>query len=434
MKKFLIITFLIFIVVAVGLFFILTKTGPQENGQTPEGGGFFQNLFPFNDNGTGNGSERPPSPSTQNPEGISSPVVLDSGATLQPLSNVSTGGYVASTSENGDIFVRYVERTSGNVFDVELATLSTERVTNTTLPRIHDAVFHRNAEHVIVRYAQENNDVIKTYVASIIADTATSSLSEFKKLEGGFFEDGVDNLLMDPTQTKVLLTIPEKLGLMGYVLDFENEEKTPSFESDFGEWIIDWAEEDTLTATTKASHIADGFMYAVDLNTGTFQKLFGGEKGLTALANSDLSKIFFSKTNSTGRISSHVFDRQTQTITDLEIATLAHKCVWSKTNNTKLYCGAPTLIPQGELPDKWYQGVVQFTDNIWEIDTETYQSRELANPVTTLNVAIDAIDLSLANDERLLLFRNKKDSTLWSLLLPQIIEENSATTSEEVAS
>ncbi len=110
-----------------------------------------------------------------------------------------------------------------------------------------------------------------------------------------------------------------------------------------------------------------------------------------------------------------VFNLATGGITQLPVATLAEKCVWTN-DNSALYCGIPTSFT-GNLPDDWYQGAVSFTDRIWRIDLSTRLATLVVDPMQSGNAAIDVVNPTLDAGDQLLVFRNKKDSSLWAYSL-----------------
>jgi hypothetical protein len=421
-KKIIAIIIFIIILIISGAFLILNKSGEgvsgDENSQSPS---IFGGFFDF-----GNGSTLDDEPRQPSPTGNSDTSSLSGGDAgglkLQQLANTPVAGYIASTTNVNNILVRYVEKTSGNIFDIELRSLSAERITNTTLPRLYDAYFHNYGDRVLLRYVKDNNDVVKTYFGLTVSNGTSTPKDEFEKFVGGHIEDGVIGVTPNQSNNKFLISLPDSLGLKTYIMDIDNDEKIQSFSHDFGEWKFDWINEDTLIATPKASYIAEGAIYKVDIDSGQFEKIYGSVNGLSAVSNTDASKILFSKSDKKS-ISTHLLNSDTLSVGDLEIQTFSEKCIWSKLKTSTAYCAVPSSIPSALYPDEWYQGLVTFSDRIVEVNAEDFSVNELANPVTLLGVGIDAIDLSMTEDESLLLFRNKKDSTLWSLELPNIIEE-----------
>jgi hypothetical protein len=51
----------------------------------------------------------------------------------------------------------------------------------------------------------------------------------------------------------------------------------------------------------------------------------------------------------------------------LSISTLPEKCLWAKTGET-VFCAVPKNTIAANYPDDWYQGKIQFSDNLWSID------------------------------------------------------------------
>ena len=95
----------------------------------------------------------------------------------------------------------------------------------------------------------------------------------------------------------------------------------------------------------------------------------------------------------------------------------AEQCVWSIATSTLLYCASPSDLPNAAYPDAWYQGAAVLSDDLWLADTLSGAVILVALLEETAGIAIDVIDPFLSSDERYLFFRNKNDSTLWSLKL-----------------
>jgi hypothetical protein len=75
----------------------------------------------------------------------------------------------------------------------------------------------------------------------------------------------------------------------------------------------------------------------------------------------------------------------------------------------------PNNAPAGEYPDIWYQGKVTLSDSLWVYDVARSTSLEIAKLHDLTGEDIDVIDISLSSSGKLLLFRNKKDHTLWAM-------------------
>ena len=99
------------------------------------------------------------------------------------------------------------------------------------------------------------------------------------------------------------------------------------------------------------------------------------------------------------------------------LKTLPEKCVWGAGSEV-VYCAVPKSINQGEYPDSWYQGEISFSDAIWKIDVASGSTTMISDPTTVPGGEdVDAIKLSLDQNQNYLFFVNKKDSYLWELSL-----------------
>ena len=92
------------------------------------------------------------------------------------------------------------------------------------------------------------------------------------------------------------------------------------------------------------------------------------------------------------------------------ITTLPEKCVFSKTDENKIYCAVPISMPSAKYPDEWYQGLISFSDNLWQINVNTGIAK-----IIFYKSDFDITNLFTDKNENYLFFTNKKDSTLWSL-------------------
>ena len=152
---------------------------------------------------------------------------------------------------------------------------------------------------------------------------------------------------------------------------------------------------------------------------------FNGEKDtlecLTSLTktNRNGDMVLYSVTDSRGKnLSTFVFDTTKNKNTNIQIKTLAEKCVWGIENAQFVFCAVPEVIGSGTLPDSWYQGKEKFNDQFWMIDIiENSGTLLFENERRSLSEGIDAQDISLGYDEDALYFINKRDSSLWSLSL-----------------
>ena len=300
-----------------------------------------------------------------------------------------------ATSSGGTVSVRYLERATGNIYETNLQSLQKNRLTNTTVIGVHETVWHVGGSEVLLRYLNKN-DVIKTFTGTI--SSPTGSVGGVGQLDGVFLDDDIPYITTSPNKTEILLLSQTKTGISFITAEFNGGNREPVAVSPFSEWIPQWFDVDTFSVTTKASALAPGFLYFVDLSTGVFEKIIGDINGLTTLTNKTGGTILYSESKGRG------FTLNTVTTANrikdqLSVNTLPEKCVWSTLRPSIAYCGVPITITNGNYPDVWYQGLVSFSDNIWEINVERNTVRFLISLPTTAREEIDLINPVLSDHE-----------------------------------
>jgi hypothetical protein len=157
-------------------------------------------------------------------------------------------------------------------------------------------------------------------------------------------------------------------------------------------------------------------MYFLNSNTGYFSRIIGGINGLTTKTNSTATDVLYSD-SIRGNPKLYLYNIKKTESKLLPWNTLPEKCAWSKTDTKIIYCAVPKTFPVGDYPDSWYQGLVNFTDDIWMINTDTMSSSLIYDIQKETNLNIDVIDPQVGENDDFLFFSNKTDLTLWSLSL-----------------
>ncbi len=354
----------------------------------------------------------------------SAPVVETKIPVLRHLSTTPIGGYMASTTASSTL-VRYIDRGVGHVYEATNDSAVISKISNTTIPKIYESYWNRNANAGILRYLRDEGSIVNFYAEIRPVKVATTTdivpaSSDFipYEIKGKFLSPDIKEVAVSPKHDKIFTWNIESGRGIGYISGFDESKKTRVLDTPLTQVTVDWPEENTLAITTKASGLSSGFLYLFDIKKASLTKALGGIMGLSAKVSSDAKKIIFSSSRPNSVIMSlyNVKDNLTQ---EIVLRTLADKCVWSKLRPQDIYCAVPTKFEAGMYPDDWYKGNVSFIDQIWHLDTTTGEVLLLANLLTLSDSLIDATDLTLDPKENFLYFVNKRDLTLWSLDLTQ---------------
>ena len=139
-------------------------------------------------------------------------------------------------------------------------------------------------------------------------------------------------------------------------------------------------------------------------------------KGLTALPSPDGARVLYSGSSESG-IETSIYSVKSGETETAAFKTLPEKCVWGRKDVTIIYCAVPREIPAGRYPDDLYLGKMSFADEIMKIDSVTGETETVASFDDVFREEMDIIELSLDTEEKILLFKNKNDLSLWALTL-----------------
>jgi hypothetical protein len=338
--------------------------------------------------------------------------------------------------------VRYIERATGNMYEVRGDTYDVTRITNTTIPRVSEALIGNGGQTGILR-SEGDSGGVDTFVGSLpgtlmkvtpvakskkkgqsiaapsVLDTTvttsttdTSTANNPLPLNGNFIQGNLLDMVLSPLRDKFFALHTTGDETDGIVSTLTTSAQTTVFKSSFSEWLPQWYADSSILLTTKASGLAKGYAYILDTNKRTMDKIIGDILGLTVNARADGKLFIIGQASAT---SYHIkLLTPSGTLTDTTYQTLPEKCIFTKT--TFIYCAIPDSLPKALYPDAWYQGAVSFSDSLWRIDTATGNGEKL--DIGDLPDS-DITNLALSTDEKNIFWVNKKDSSLWEYQVSQ---------------
>ncbi|MEX0652180.1 MAG: hypothetical protein WD509_01240 [Candidatus Paceibacterota bacterium] len=389
-RKILTLIIIVFILIIGGLFFLYqsfvqTDTEPTGNGTggTGSGGSI---LFP----NTGQGET----------SGIGTTTGPSSIATLRQISSVPVSGAVIFTDEETAV-IRYVERSSGHIFETTSTSLELNRISNTTIPRIQRSFWAPDGSTVILQYLDEN-ETLKSFYGKVAPETGA--------LEGWFLGNNISDVAVAPDGDMLYV---QKIGggVQGIISNFDGTNSATIFSSTQRDWRPLWMGKE-VTFTTNPARDITGFMYQIQ--KGEYKKILSRD-GLITNINPDGGNILFSLSNSR-ETNLFVYNQKTKETVEVPFRTLAEKCAWS--GNTVVFCASPHRVTEGIVPDDWYKGSLSFSDDIWSYNTETDEAQLVYDALSNEQI-FDAINLRIDSEGKVLLFTDKNNLTLWALSLKE---------------
>jgi len=319
---------------------------------------------------------------------------------------------VIFTNENSSTIIRHIERGTGHIFETNVASGITSRISNITIPKIQEARWLPDGTAVVIRYLDEKNEAVESFYAELTENEGFDELP----LDGVFLPKNIHDLSISPDGSQIFYISGPPNNVSGIVSNPDGEKPVTVFTSAVTEWLSVWINDDTIMLTSKASARIPGFLFVLNPNTERTQKILGPITGLTTNTSPDGKYVLFS-TSENRKLDFSVYDVSKNTSANLSVDTLPEKCVWSQINPVIVYCAVPKLITGSSYPDIWYQGVVGFADRIFKIDVSLRAITLIVDPQTAARQELDIINPMLSEDAQTLIFMNKNDSTLWSLEL-----------------
>lgn len=307
-------------------------------------------------------------------------------------------GFGFVQTESG-ISLRYVERATGYVFSADPWTGSVERLSNTLMPKTHEAFF---AGDVVIERRIDNGALV-TFSGSI-ARSATSTT-----LHGAPLEKNIQSLSLNPFTRTVFFLRPTPSGTEGVVAQADGSKQSVVFTST----LRGWKPIDVQGRRVVVQRPSDGVIgaaYEIE-KSGGLTPIVEPAAGLMVLPRASSTSLLWS-TAIEGRLS--VFAKTAgQNPVSFALSTVADKCAWAPIHSGAhtAYCAVPRTSASSEFLQAWYQGALHTEDTWWLLDTSSGASQALY----ASEEAVDVRDPQVDPSGKWIAFTDGKDESLWVL-------------------
>ena len=329
-------------------------------------------------------------------------------ADLFRLSGTPIAGFVV-LKNGGKNIVRYVDRATGHIYDVDLATLEKTKISNQTLPKIYEAYFRADGNAVLLRSLKGDSDEIDNLVLTL---TPPKSTSTTHTISSNPLRGNISAVAVGSGNT-LFYALRDTSSVVSSTFGGTGTKTLLSY--NFNNWRLTTAG-NNLVIFPKASAGAQGHAYTLNTSSGALKKVVGALNGLVVTPNPAGNRILYSyfENNQTRLFVKNLTNGKESEILPV---TLAEKCVWSTKNVEMFFCSTPTESSTNLELDNWYKGSTHFSDYIWRFDSKSETAQLLSEPKRSLDLDIDATELKLSSNEDYLIFKNKTDLSLWAIKL-----------------
>ena len=338
-------------------------------------------------------------------------------------------GFVTSQA---DEHLYYVERANGYVFSAHPAGETTERLTDTLMPKVYEAQFSANGS-VIERSVDAGGNVT-TFLgtvstsSSLVSSTSTTNVqratvaaqtgatsSEPAILAGVYLEPNIRSIAVNPSSRALFYLIADPQGgVSGVTMQWNGSKRTRIFSSTIGSWQPSILADGTMVLLESPVDGLAGYAYTLS-PTGVLSALVGDVAGLTILPKASSSYLVYGASSGNNL---SLFMQATSTSARLPFATIASKCVWLPGKSEIIYCAVPNNPAPSNFLDGWYRGTANTSDDWWEMDLSSGASQRIYSPSAN-NVSLDVKDPIIDPSGNYIAFLNAKDRSLWVLRVAQ---------------
>lgn len=348
----------------------------------------------FSDLGVIDSVERPTEPDLTEVEAAGGNGIvlnLTDGGLQQVTTNPVAGFAVASTS--GNTVLRFVERGTGYIFEINLTSGLQTQVTPSTIPNAVEAYFAPDLNSVVI-VSERQGRLVTLLALPNNPDTQASHTILDNTAENIQFID--ENTL---TYTRNSFT-----DTVGYIYDLTDQTVTERFRLKVPDATVLTTENGNIFAYAKPTALFKGALYEVV--DGSLLPASQAALGLVPFIGGGLGIV---NQVEDGEYLSY----RLPNYTEQSVIMLPEKCAAGEAG--RVLCGAPEAFYTANFVENWYKGITNSDDWLWDIDTTTGQATVLAIPTQTTGRQIDVLNPVTDPAQEKLVFINKIDATLWLL-------------------
>jgi hypothetical protein len=311
-----------------------------------------------------------------------------SGTKLEQLSTRSIAGAVFTSSDT----IRYAERGTGYIYDIDLTSGLEKQVSLTTFAQTSEAVFSDDGTSVaLIRY-QDDGALIQAGTIDASASSLTSETLPRNAHDVDFADAG-----------HIRFAVSDETSTTGYVYDLAAQTAEKLFTVPLRQVGILW---EGPYVYTLPSADATGYIYAV--KDGGLEAIPVTGTDLTAFVID--GKLVISMAEN-GHYGSLIYDPKTGSIRRQAVSMIGEKCS-RYVGNDMLWCASP-LSPDGTMLEKWYKGTYRSHDFFWNVDLSG-ATAEVSDDLTALSGRELDITHTYSNGTGdALIFIDKNDQSLW---------------------
>jgi hypothetical protein len=319
---------------------------------------------------------------------------IETNAPLIKITSRPTAGATILQNDQGT-FVRYMEKGSGNIYDVSLQSGTESLVSQKVISGVVESHWSPLGTHAVL-ILDSGGSRGETLLATF-DETGLTTDSLPTTFNNVFSLDGTTLYYTERNASG---------GTTAFARNLEAGTVTTLFTVPFAESAVLW-DRWNKTAHYIYTKAAPGLMgYLYEVKAGVLEKVDEAFQLTTSRQDSDT--VIVNKNSGQGPYSL-MLTLEDGRGTFLSLQTLEEKCARAR---GVLLCAASDAMHAATFPIPWYQGIVSYVDKIYTVDRTTGESTVVADLEALSREQIDVTDIA-ASDSGQVIFRNKRDDSLW---------------------
>jgi hypothetical protein len=298
--------------------------------------------------------------------------------------------------------LRYVERSTGHIFDVDPLTGAVTRRTNRLIPKVYEALIGPN-DTVIHRTVTDTGER-ETFVGQL----ATTSVDGFTPLTGTDLGPAVRDIAF--TESGIIFLSETESGATQLIeAEIDGSKPVERRILSAGDFRLESLNDGRVILTERPASGIPGYSYEV----GTaLVPLARAVPGLTLTARASSTAVIIG-TDDGSKLSLAVRPAKNASLVPIELTTIADKCVWMPGISLTAYCAVPRALPTLGFLTNWHRGTVHTSDSWHLIDAGAGKSEKFFD--IREDDAIDVERPITDQDGNFIAFINARDKSLWML-------------------
>jgi hypothetical protein len=301
--------------------------------------------------------------------------------------------------------LRFLERSTGYLFESDVENGKTVRLTNTLTPQAYEAHFSGTGSPVIQRLDDER------MIAQSLFYRA-SSTQVFGTINESSF-GAVRAIYSHPKKNEVLAVVDDEKGAVLIRSTWEGGRPARVFSSSIKNWNIHWLADDSITLSEPAASGVPGSAYRV--LEGDLAPIVRNIPGLTILPRAHSESMLIGSDD--GTLSIGVRGSAASSTARLPIRTVPEKCVWAPGKDPVAYCAVPQSISSGQFLNDWYKGRIHTNDTWWKIGVGGATAEQILP--SSEGQQLDVENPAINDAGEYISFRNAYDKSVWVLRIQE---------------